>query len=133
MMQPAVQNPMLSDKRKKSSNRKKREAMTKKGNNTDLIEEMQEFKGYTMEELRYQRAMMALRKEFCKAKVLESLHKVRPGKKSGVDSAGSPKFATATRIASKLLSNLNTLDYVLMGISLFGTVKKGYRLIRGKK
>ena len=31
------------------------------------------FKGYTMEELRYQRAMMALRKEFCKTKITRRL------------------------------------------------------------
>ena len=92
-----------------------------------------QFKGYTMEELRYQRAMMALRKEFCKAKALESVQNIRPGGKARQNRNSSPsKFATATRIASKLFSNLNTLDYILMGISLFGTVKKGYRLIKGK-
>ena len=42
------------------------------------------FKGYTMEELRYQRAMMALRKEFCKTKVMQSVETLRPlkGKES---------------------------------------------------
>ena len=107
--------------------------MNKEKNKIEITEEVQEFKGYTMEELRYQRAMMALRKEFCKAKVMESLHRVHPGKSGGLSSKVPSKFATATRIASKLFSNLNTLDYVLMGISLFGTAKKGYRLIRGKK
>lgn len=98
-------------------------------------EEVVPFKGYTMEELRYQRAMLALRKEFCKSKVLQSVDKIRPGRSSGSEGKSSTgkKLAFVGHIASRLFSNLNTLDYVLMGISLFGTAKKGYRLIRGKK
>ena len=88
------------------------------------------FKGYTMEEIKYQRAMMALRKEFCKAKLMQSLQEMRPKRKEST--SGNSKFSMAASIASKLFSNLNTLDYILMGISLFGTVKKGYKLIRRK-
>lgn len=91
------------------------------------------FKGYTMEELRYQRAMMALRKEFCKTKVLQSVHTLRPGQKNKARPGSGSKFALAGRIASTVFSHMNTLDYILMGLSLFGTAKKGYRLIRGKK
>ncbi len=108
--------------------------MSDKDKNSVEIQEVVKFKGYTMEELRYQRAMMALRKEFCKAKVMESVSNLKTGGKSRKESNnGTSKFAMAGRIASKLFSNLNTLDYILMGISLFGTAKKGYRLIRGKK
>lgn len=89
------------------------------------------FKGYTMEEIKYQRAMMALRKEFCKSKLTQSLQEIRPKRKS--PSGGSSKFALAANIASKVFSNLNTLDYILMGISLFGTARKGVRLLRRKK
>lgn len=95
-------------------------------------ETVAQFKGYTMEELKYQRAMMALKKEFCKAKVMQSMDTLRPKRNEPKSSTGS-KFAIAGQIASKLFSNLNTLDYVLMGISLFSTAKKGYKLIRGKK
>lgn len=91
------------------------------------------FKGYTMEELRYQRAMMALRKEFCKTKVLQSVQTLRPGTKTGGKSSGSSKFALAGKVASAVFSHMNTLDYILMGISLFGTARKGLRLIKGKK
>lgn len=91
------------------------------------------FKGYTMEELRYQRAMMALRKEFCKTKVMQSVHTLRPATKEKAGTHGGSKFALAGRIASTVFSHMNTLDYILMGISLFGTARKGYRLIRGKK
>lgn len=102
----------------------------------ELIEPTHKFKGYTIEELRYQRAMLALRKEFCKVKLMESIQGLKPGgrkSESTVSKKGSSKLALAGKIAGKLLSNLNALDYVLMGLSLFGTVKKGYKLIRGKK
>lgn len=89
------------------------------------------FKGYTMEELRYQRALMALRKEFCKSKLLSSIDELKPKRKPSTQK--NSKLALAGTIASKVFSNLNTLDYIMMGISLFGTAKKGYRLLRGKK
>lgn len=99
-----------------------------------IVDQQSKFKGYTIEELRYQRAMMALRKEFCKAKVMESVQGLRPGGSSRIKSDHtSSKMAIVSKIAGTLFSNLNTLDYILMGISLFGTARKGYRLIRGKK
>lgn len=108
--------------------------MVDKDKNAPEVQKEKAFKGYTMEELRYQRAMMALRKEFCKEKVKESIIKIKPGNRGDHEkSNGTSKFALAGRIASKLLTNLNTLDYVLLGMSLFGTAKKGYRLIKGKK
>lgn len=97
--------------------------------------ELPPFKGYTMEELRYKRAMMALKKEFCKEKALQSIRKLSPSARRRQDGRGSKgsRFALAGQIASKVFSNLNTIDYILMGISLFGTARKGIRLIRGKK
>lgn len=106
---------------------------------TELIERVEDtpaFKGYTIEEIRYQRAMMALRKEFCKAKLTESVSNLRGGGKRDVFKSGAKKtskLAVAGKIASRIFSNLNTIDYVLMGISLFGTARKGLRLLRGKK
>lgn len=95
-------------------------------------EETPQFKGYTMEELRYQRALMALRKEFTKQRLVNTIHDLRP-KKDNESKQKNSKFALAGAIASKVFSNLNALDYVMLGISLFGTAKKGYRLLRGKK
>lgn len=107
-----------------------------KSEKIDIIEEIPKFRGYTIEEIRYQRALLALRKEFCKAKVMESVQNLKPGSNSSTRNSskgGSSKWAVAGKVASKLLSNLNTIDYALMGLSLIGTVRKGYRLIRGKK
>lgn len=105
-------------------------------NNKSLIptpvqaEELPDFKGYTMEEIKYQRAMLALRKEFCKAKLMQSVSDLRPKRKQGKQN--SSKFKLFSTVASKVLSNLNALDYVLMGLSLFGTAKKGLRLLKKK-
>ncbi|MBD5194218.1 MAG: hypothetical protein HDS71_07145 [Bacteroidales bacterium] len=98
---------------------------------TESNTEPNSFKGYTMEEIKYHRAMLALRKEFCKAKLMQSVDNFKPKRKE--KASGTSKFKLATTIASKVFSNLNALDYVMMGISLFGTAKKGYNLIRKKK
>lgn len=89
------------------------------------------FKGYTMEEIRYHRAMMALRKEFCKARLVQSIDNLRPKHKEKASKTSA--FSVAATVASKIFSNLNLLDYVMMGISLFGTAKKGISLFRKKK
>lgn len=92
------------------------------------------FKGYTLEELKYQRAMMALRKEFAKAKILQSLEAMKPSKKTG--SAGSvlgSRFALLRSLGGKVFSNFNVLDYVMIGMSLFGTAKKAYSLFKRSK
>ena len=92
------------------------------------------FEGYTMEELKYQRAMMALRKEFAKAKVMKSVQGLMPSGKGKKKKVGAkPRTALFGQVVSKVLNNLNTLDYILMGMSIIGTVRKGYKLIRGKK
>ena len=36
----------------------------------EIVKEVPRFKGYTLDEIRYQRAMLGVRKEFCKAKVM---------------------------------------------------------------
>lgn len=93
------------------------------------------FKGYTIEEIRYQRALAGLRKEFCKAKLVDTLDSIR-FRKPAQQAKPAGKMAIAAKagkIAMKLLGNMNTLDYVLMGISLFGTARKGIKLLRGRK
>ncbi len=90
-----------------------------------------EFKGYSMEELHYQRAMIALRKEFCKAKIVQEVDRIR--KKSFLGgSKGNSKVSKIGTITKKLLSGLNYLDYALVGLSLFGTGKKIFKFFRRK-
>lgn len=91
-----------------------------------------EFKGYSIEELRYQRALIALRKDFCTAKIVENFEAIR---KRGVfgGSGESKKGPMIGSVAKKVISGLGYLDYVMIGASLFGTGKKIFNLFRGRK
>ncbi|MDE6296823.1 MAG: hypothetical protein K2L89_03170 [Muribaculaceae bacterium] len=100
----------------------------------NALDEKKHFNGYTIEELRYQRALVALQKEFCKSKVLHKVERVKNRKLFGNDGdSGGSKFLKAGSIASKLLRGMNYLDYAMIGMSLFGSGKKIYKFLKGKK
>ena len=89
-----------------------------------------EFKGYTIEEIRFQRALVSMEAEFCKAKIFKSWENIQnanpfmPGNKSSIPSkAGS--------LALKMFNGLNYLDYVLLGLSLFKGTKKVFSFFKG--
>ncbi len=85
-----------------------------------------EFKGYSIEELRYQRALIALRKDFCRSKMVHNADRVR---KRGTTS----RVAHVGGLATKIISGLGYLDYVMIGMSAFGTGRKIFKFFRGKK
>ena len=92
-------------------------------------------KGLTMSELRYQRALLALEKEFCKEKMNISLMRVRnysPFKSSGSSSTLGSMGKVAS-VAGKLFSKASYLEYAMVGFSIFSTVKKFYSRIKKKK
>lgn len=93
------------------------------------------FKGFSMDELRYQRALIALRKEFCKSKVLNSVNNLRNpvSNRNNVSSGWIGKASSVVNVAGKLLSRMNILDYAMVGATLFGQGRKVYKLIKGKK
>lgn len=107
------------------------------------------FKGYTMEELRYQKALALLRKEFCKSNVLESVDSLRhPFSDNTKRIAGiaTPVKATSSSsgsairqvgnvgklVLSSLLKGMKPLDYVMFGISLIGPTRKLIKSFRKK-
>jgi len=93
-------------------------------------------RGYTLEELRSQRAYLILRKEYAKARVLEDIDNVRNRRlifgnnKDGNKKSGFLKVGT---IASKVFSGMNYLDYAMIGFSVFSTMRKFFRFFRKKK
>lgn len=89
-----------------------------------------EFKGYSIEELRYQRALVALRKDFCKSRMIHNVDKLR---RHGLFGRGSSKIANVGGVASKIISGLGYVDYLMIGMSLFGTGKKIFRFFHKKK
>lgn len=93
----------------------------------------EKFKGYTLEEIRYQRALVALQKEFCKAKILRNVHsiqKTNPLTPSGAIKSMPGKIGF---VASKLLTGLNYLDYAMLGFSLFRSARKVFSFFHRKK
>ena len=105
----------------------------KKGQEIIDISAIPMFKGYTMEELRYQRALVAMKKEFCKESVLESIAAIQNRSIFGKNPNG--KLSRSSRIGgilSKLMSGLNYVDYAVLGMSVFNSGKKVLGLFKKK-
>ncbi|MBD5355478.1 MAG: hypothetical protein HDR88_00485 [Bacteroides sp.] len=92
-----------------------------------------QFKGYTLEEIRYQRALVMLQKEFCKNKILRNvntLKKANPLTPQGAASLIPGRMGTLT---TKVLSGLNYVDYAMLGFSIFSSVRKVFSFFHKKK
>ena len=99
---------------------------------SQIVEPEKEFKGYTIEEIRFKRALVAMEADFCKTKInkswtnIQNANPLMPGNKTTfTGKAGS--------IALKMVNGLNYLDYVLIGLSVFKGAKKVVSLFKGKK
>lgn len=92
--------------------------------------EEKKFTGYTLADLRYQRALIALKKEFSKSKTLSSASKV---KKRNPFTGDGKSFSLPGRvggIASRLIGGLNYVDYAMLGFSLFNSGRKIFSFFR---
>ena len=95
-------------------------------------EEPLQFNGFTLDEIRHHRALIAVRKEFAKAKILEQVDALKDRNPFAPD--GSLKAAARLgNIPMKIMRGLNYTDYIMMGISAFGTVRKALSLFKKKK
>lgn len=95
--------------------------------------ELPEFKGYSMEELRYRRAMMALKKDFCRERIRTNFNAIRhPGGRSESGNALS-RFQKVANVTAKLFANAKVMDIALIGLSVFGSGRKIYKLFGKKK
>jgi len=97
-----------------------------------VASEEKKFKGYALEDIRYQRALVALRKEFCKSRLINetrNLSRYNPlnpqSKSSTIGKCGA--------IAGKLLGRLSYLDYAMVGFSIFNTGRKVFSLFKRRK
>ena len=117
---------------------------------TDKVQLKKDFKGYTIEELRYKRALTAMRKEFCKANMRQSIAGLKnPFGTSKVakalpmmgqmamyvpEIAGVRKPAGVGRtLLRTLVGKISPLDYVMWGISLIGPARKMVKKLKKKK
>lgn len=98
----------------------------------DIVSPEKDFKGYTIEEIRFKRALVAMEADFCKTKMARSWDAIQdanplmPGNKASFT-------GKAGAIALKMVNGLNYLDYVLLGLSIFKGTKKVFSLFRGKR
>ena len=101
--------------------------------NSEVIVPQPEFKGYNMAELRYQLAILSVKKEFMKEKAIGQTEKIR--KSIPVINGKSPISAiSAHGIVGKLVKGLNFTDYILLGIQALMIGKKITSIFRrGKK
>lgn len=96
------------------------------------IEEPVEFEGYTLDEIRHHRALVAVRKEFAKVKLLEQVDTLKDRNPFAPD--GTLKAAARLgSIPMKIVRGLNYTDYIVMGISAFGVVRKVFSFFKKKK
>ncbi|MBD5277841.1 MAG: hypothetical protein HDS32_01180 [Bacteroides sp.] len=92
----------------------------------------EEFKGFSLDEIRHHRALIAVRKEFAKAKIAEEVE----GLKDRNPFAPDGTLKAASRLGSlpmKIVKGLNYTDYIMMGISAFGTARKVFSFFKKKK
>ncbi len=92
-----------------------------------------EFNGYTLQELRYQRALASLKKEFAKEKALASLNAMKEKTAIGRLSGKVSTLGKTGGLLPKVLSSLNYADYAMLGFSVFGTVRKVWKFFKRKK
>lgn len=96
------------------------------------IEDPVQFNGFTLDEIRHNRALLAVKKEFAKAKVMEQLDALKDRNPFAPD--GSIKAAARLgNLPSKIMRGLNYTDYIMMGISAIGTVRKVFSFFKKKK
>lgn len=90
------------------------------------------FKGYSLDDLRYQRTVVDLKKTFLKEKLLGNVTKIKQATPflNGGKNGSMPKLSG---IAGKVLNGMNYIDYAMIGYSLFSTGKKIFSFFRRKK
>lgn len=92
------------------------------------------FSGYTLADIRYNRALVALQKQFCHEKIIVGMHKIQAVNPFGRDGSSSRNAVSRfSPIAGKLLAGLNYVDYALIGFSVFKTLRKGFMFFSRKK
>ncbi len=90
------------------------------------------FKGYSIDQLRYQLVYTSLQKEFCKEKFLRTMHSAVEATPFG-SGKKSKSMAFGGSIIQSVLKGLSYADYAIVGFSAFKTVRSIFSLFRRKK
>lgn len=96
--------------------------MKSKDNQLAPVAEQDEFKGYTLDELRYQRALLLVKREFLREKAMKEVAKIKehiPGMGSS-----SGNGIPAKGVLGKLVNGLDWADYLMLGFQAWRIGKK---------
>lgn len=97
--------------------------MEKKEKGSGNPQAVPEFKGYTMEELRYQRALLMVKKEIMKERALEQTERIK--KDIPVVNGKMPLAkGSGGGLLSKMMKGLDLADYLLLGFQVVRIGKK---------
>ena len=97
----------------------------------DIMTPKNDFKGYTIEEIRFHRALVAMEADFCKTKILKSINNLQKFNPLTANTTSLP--GKAGSIALKLINGLNYMDYIMLGWSLFNGGRKVFSFFKGRK
>lgn len=98
-----------------------------------LAEKVKASDGFTLDEIRYQRALLTLQKEFVGEKIANRVGRLRGLKNSD---EGGKRISPLMRIAGlsgKAFTGIGFLDYAMIGFTAFNTIRKVYRFFRPKR
>ena len=82
-----------------------------------------EWQGYSLNDLRYQRAVTLARLEIAKEKLVMQGEDIRSGAMSGTGVRG---------LLGKVMSNLSYLDYILLAFRMGRTISRAFKGFRRK-
>ena len=95
------------------------------------VAEEQDFKGYTLNELRYQRAILLVKREFLKEKAFKEAHRIKQ-RLPFVGGESAFSHITPKGVVGKLISGLNVFDYLMLGFQALRIGKKVTGLFKKK-
>lgn len=96
--------------------------------------EIHPFKGYSLSDLHYRRALVAMQKEIAKDKVLTNVLKLQRHSPFSKDfGKGKGTVGKVSAVAQKITNGLNYFDYAMLGYTLFNSGRKIFSFFRRVK
>lgn len=92
----------------------------------------EEFKGYTLDELRYQRALLLIKREFLRDKAIEESKKIKD-KIPLINGNSGLGEITTKGVIGKVIRGLDFADYLLLGFQAIRIGKKFGSMFKRKK
>ena len=109
-----------------------KESSTNDANHSKGPHNEESFKGYTLDELKYQRALLLLKKEYLREKMNSQIADVK--KRVPLLNGGSSiSGLSSSGMVRRVMKGLNFADYLMLGFSMFNAGRKVVSLFKRKK